>query len=147
MVVPVGAERDGTLGRPATRTRPAGTPASWWALTGTVILDAHTYHDDSAILKTSFPQKAHVGMAIQLHCADGRSRSYAATEVTVDLTVHSYPPLVESGRLYASDRPPQLVLVTCTDWSAARRDWDKRAIIIATHNLTLPPGPDQQKWS
>ena len=103
---------------------------------GTVILDAHTYHDDSAILKTSFPQKAHVGMAIQLHCADDRSRSYAATEVTVDLTVHSYPPLVESGRLYASDGPPQLVLVTCTDWSAARRDWDKRAIIIAT------PQPD-----
>jgi len=72
---------------------------------GTVILDAHMYRDDRAVLKTSFPQKAHVGMAIQLHCADGRSRSYAATEVTVDLTVHIYPAFVESRRLCASDGP------------------------------------------
>jgi len=134
-VVPVGVERDGTLGTPSDADK---DKAGWYPSVllgsdhGTLVLVAHTYHDNSAVLKTNFKQGARVGMSIQLQCADGRSQSYTASEVKVDLTLQTYPTFVQSRGLYASDGPAQLILVTCTDWNPARRDWDQRAIVIAS---------------
>ena len=54
------------------------------------------------------------------------------SKAVIDLTLQTYPTFVQSRGLYASDGPPQLILVTCTDWNPARRDWDQRAIVIAS---------------
>ncbi len=133
-VVEVGLDPHGNLGVPSDADKakagwypsvPAGAPK------GSVIMDGHTYHDESAIFKTDFGARARVGMTLTLGCASGGSFAYVVGEVIPALEVAEYSSLVDSRRLYASDGPPQVVLVTCTDWNPIRRDYDHRGILVA----------------
>jgi len=99
---------------------------------GTVLTDAHTYHDNTALFKASIKQSARVGMTMELSCADRRAFAYRVSEIRLDLTPKTYPAFVESRQPYAANGPPQLVLVTCTDWNALHGVWDSRAVLIAS---------------
>lgn len=99
---------------------------------GTVIMTGHTYHDETAIFKTSFNQTAHVGMTVQVSCEGVGSFSYRVSDAKLDLPVEKYSAFVDSSGLYSADGPAQLVIITCTDWNAIRRDYDQRGILIAT---------------
>lgn len=86
-------------------------------------MGGHTYRDESALFKTTFEQQVHTGMMMRLSCANGSAFSYRISEVVLDLTAASFGALVESRGLYAADGPPRLVMITCTDYDAARRVW------------------------
>lgn len=126
---------DGDLGTPRDSDK---TRAGWFpsvlagAERGTVLMDGHTYHDDSALFKTTFERQVRAGMVMRLSCADGRSFSYRIAEVVLDLTPDSYRAFVENRALYAADGPPQLVMITCTDYDASRRVWNHRVVLVAT---------------
>jgi hypothetical protein len=137
-VIKIGLERNGTLATPSDADK---NKAGWYPTVlpgssqGSVLMDAHTYHDDTALFKTSFKHTVGIGMTMQLFCADGRSLGYRISEIKLDLTPNTYPDFVMSRRLYALDGPPQVVMITCTDWDPVSRDWNNRAILIATPTL------------
>ncbi len=126
---------EGDLGTPSAAARGS---AGWFpsvlagASRGTVLMDGHTYHDGSAIFQTTFKQQVRTGMTMRLSCADGRTFSYRISEVVLDLTPTTYPQFVTGRNLYSADGPPQLVMVTCTDYIPAQRVWANRAVVIAT---------------
>ncbi len=134
-VVQIGLDPQGNLGTPSDADK---RKAGWYpsalagAASGSVILTGHTYHDESAIFRTDFNQTAHVGMTVQLSCAGGGSFAYRVTEATLNLAVADYSSFVDSRGLYARDGPPQVVIITCTDWNPIRRDYDQRGLLIAT---------------
>ncbi|TQM62843.1 class F sortase [Humibacillus xanthopallidus] len=134
-VTEIGLERDGSLGVPSERDR---RKAGWYPSVlagsprGTVLMDGHTYRDGSAIFTTDSTQRAHLGMAMRLSCANGAVVTYRLTQMHLDLTPETYPDFVSSRRLYAADGPAQLVMITCTGWSPLRQEWDNRAVLIAT---------------
>jgi len=134
-VVQIGLDPQGNLGTPTdTDKKKAGWYPSAFAgaARGSVILTGHTYHDETAIFRTDFNEKAHAGMALRLSCAGTEPLSYRVTEAKLDLGVEDYSAYVDSHRLYATDGPPQVVIITCTDWNPIRRDYDQRGILIAT---------------
>jgi len=118
--------------------RDAPPTAGWFpsvlagASRGSVILSGHTYHDESAIFKTSFNQTARVGMTVQLSCAGGGFFSYRVTEANLNLRVEDYSAFIDSRGLYAKDGPARVVIITCTNWNPVRRDYDQRGVLIAT---------------
>ena len=134
-VVVLSVTSEGDLGTPSDAQR---TEAGWFpsvlagAARGTVLMDGHTYHDGSAIFPTTFKQTVRPGMVMRLSCADGHSFGYRVAEVVFDLSPAGYPRFVTSRNLYAADGPPQLVMVTCTDYLPAQRVWANRAVVIAT---------------
>lgn len=134
-VTEIGLEPDGTLGVPSEADK---RKAGWYpsvlagSSRGTVLMDAHTFRDDSALFKTDLKQTARLGMVLHLSCPDGRVFSYRLSELRTDLTPESYPDFVRARRLYASDGPAQLVMVTCTTWNVVRRVWENRAVLIAS---------------
>jgi hypothetical protein len=134
-VVTLSLTSEGDLGTPSDADRKS---AGWFpsvlagADQGTVLMDGHTYHDGSAIFATTFKQQVQPGMLMRLSCADGHAFSYRVAEVVVDLSPAGYPHFVTSRHLYAADGPPQLVMVTCTDYLPAQRVWANRAVVIAT---------------
>jgi len=134
-VVRIGLEVDGTLGTPGDADK---NKAGWYptvmlgAQRGTVLMDGHTYHDDSALFKNSLPRTAQVGMTMQLSCADGRAFDYKVSELNLDLTPDTYPAFVDARELYSPDGPPQVVIITCAGWDAIHRLWNSRAVLIAT---------------
>jgi sortase (surface protein transpeptidase) len=134
-VVTLSMTAEGDLGTPSDANR---TRAGWFpsvlagANRGTVLMDGHTYHDGSAIFDPSFKQQVRAGMVMRLSCTDGHSFSYRVAEVIVDLSPASYPTLVNSRNLYSASGPPQLVMITCTDYLPAQRVWANRAVVIAT---------------
>ena len=134
-VVRIGLEPDGTL---ATPTDADKSKAGWYptvlagSQSGTVLMDGHTYHDNTALFKTSFKQSARVGMTMELTCVDRRTFTYRVSEIQLDLTPKTYPGFVDSRQLYALNGPPQLVMITCTDWDALHGVWRNRAVLIAT---------------
>jgi hypothetical protein len=134
-VVRLALTPDGDLGAPrdADKNRAGWFPSVLAGSTrGTVLMDGHTYHDESALFKTTFEHQVHTGMMMRLSCANGYAFTYRVSEVVLDLTAASFGALVESRGLYAADGPPRLVMITCTDYDAARRVWDHRAVLIAT---------------
>lgn len=134
-VVKIGLQPDGTLGTPtdADKTRVGWYPSVLaGSAHGTVIMDGHTYHDDSAVFKMSFAQAARVGMDIRLSCAHRPVIAYRVSQLHLDLTPSAYPGFVESQQLYAAGGPPRLVLITCTDWDPSARVWQHRGVLIAT---------------
>jgi sortase (surface protein transpeptidase) len=134
-VVQIGLDPQGNLGTPTDADK---KKAGWYpsalagAARGTVILTGHTYHDESAIFRTDFDQKVHLGMAVQVSCPDGGRFSYRVTQAKVDLRVEDYSAFIDNGRLYATDGPPQVLIVTCTDWNPIRRDYDRRGVLVAS---------------
>ena len=134
-VVTLALTADGDLGTPNDQDK---TSAGWFPSVlagtgrGTVLMDGHTYHDGSAIFPLTFKEQVQVGMKITLSCADGHAFSYRISQRVVDLSPTSYPPFVTSTKLYAADGPPQLVMITCTDYLPAQRVWANRAVVIAT---------------
>ncbi len=69
---------------------------------------------------------------MQLPCSGGRTVAYRVTEAKLDLGVEDYAAFVDSHRLYATDGPAQVVIITCTDWNLIRRVYDHRGVLIAT---------------
>jgi len=134
-VVQIGLDPHGNLGTPSDADK---RKAGWYpsalagATSGSVILTGHTYHDESAIFRTDFNQTAHLGMTVQLSCSDSVNFAYRVTEAKLNLAVADYSSFVDSRGLYASDGPPQVVIITCTDWNPLRRDYDQRGLLIAT---------------
>lgn len=134
-VVPIGLERDGSLGVPSESDRAS---AGWYpsvlagAPQGTVLMDGHTYRDGSAIFTTDSPRQAHLGMMLRVSCDKDTVVSYRLSELHLDLSPDDYPGFVSRRRLYAVDGPPQLVIITCTGWNTFTREWDHRAILVAT---------------
>ena len=126
---------EGDLGTPSDSDR---TSAGWFpsvlagADRGTVLMDGHTYHDGSAIFDTSFKDQVRTGMVMRLSCADGHAFSYRVAEIVADVSPADYPSLVNGRNLYAPAGPPQLVMITCTDYVPAQRVWAHRAVVIAT---------------
>ena len=134
-VVQIGLDPQGNLGSPSDADK---KKAGWYpsalagAARGSVILTGHTYHDESAIFRTDFDQKVHLGMAVQVSCPDGGRFSYRVTQAKVDLRVEDYSAFIDTGRLYATDGPPQVLIVTCTNWNPIRRDYDQRGVLVAS---------------
>ena len=134
-VVTIGLDANGSLGAPSDADK---TKAGWFpsvlagASRGSVILSGHTYHDESAIFKTSFNQTARVGMTVQLSCAGGGFFSYRVTEANLNLRVEDYSAFIDSRGRYAKDGPARVVIITCTNWNPVRRDYDQRGVLIAT---------------
>ncbi len=134
-VVTLSLTPEGDLGTPSDQDK---TSAGWFpsvlagAARGTVLMDGHTYHDGSAIFRPTFKQQVRAGMVMRLSCSDGHAFSYRIAEVALDVSPDAFPSFVAKRALYASDGPPQLVMITCTDYNASRRVWDNRAILIAT---------------
>jgi len=135
-VVRVGLDADGNLAAPSDADKKkAGYYANGvlaGSSRGSIIMDGHTYRDGTAIFQTDFDSKARVGMTVELSCQLGGSFTYRVGEVKLDLNVSDYSRFVDARRLYAPDGPPQIVLITCTDWNAINRTYDHRAILIAT---------------
>lgn len=131
----MGLAPNGTLGTPSDADK---NKAGWYptvlagSARGSILMDAHTYRDDSALLKTNFARTVGLGMSMRLSCLDGRSFTYRISEIQLHLSPGDYRAVVASRRLYAVDGPPQVVMVTCTDWDAIRGVWNNRAILIAT---------------
>ncbi|MCU1537847.1 MAG: peptidase sortase [Humibacillus sp.] len=131
----MGLAPDGSLGVPSESERAS---AGWYpsvlagAAQGTVLMDGHTYRDGSAIFTTDSPRQAHVGMMMQVACSDDSVVSYRLSELHLDLSPDDYPDFVSRRHLYAAEGPAQLVVVTCTDWNSLTREWDHRAVLIAT---------------
>jgi hypothetical protein len=134
-IVTLSLTAEGDLGTPSDQDK---TSAGWFpsvlagAARGTVLMDGHTYHDGSAIFKPTFKQQVRAGMVMRLSCSDGHAFSYRLSEVALDVSPDAFPAFVAKKALYASDGPPQLVVITCTDYNAIRRVWDNRAILIAS---------------
>lgn len=134
-VVTLSVTAEGDLGTPSDGERAS---AGWFpsvlagADRGTVLMDGHTYHDGSAIFSTSFKDQVRTGMVMRLSCPDGHAFSYRVSEVIVDVSPADYPSLVTGRNLYAPAGPPQLVMITCTDYIPAQRVWAHRAVVIAT---------------
>jgi len=134
-VVQIGLDAQGNLGAPSDADK---KKIGWFPSTlagaarGSVILTGHTYHDDTALFRTDFNRTAHLGMAVQLSCPGAKPLSYRVTEAKLDLGIENYAAYVEIHQLYATDGPPQVVIITCTDWNPIRRDYDQRGILIAT---------------
>ncbi len=134
-IVTLSLTAEGDLGTPSDKDK---TSAGWFpsvlagTARGTVLMDGHTYHDGSALFQPTFKQQVRAGMLARLSCADGHAFSYRISEVTLDLSPASYPRFVTSRSLYAADGPPQLVMITCTDYLASQRVWANRAVVIAT---------------
>ncbi len=134
-VVQVGHDAYGNVGVTSDADK---TKAGWFPSTlagaprGSVILTGHTYHDETAIFKTDFNRTAHLGMALRLSCPGVAPLSYRVTAAKLDLPVEDYAAYVDSHRLYATDGPPKVVIITCTDWNPIRRDYDQRGVLIAT---------------
>jgi len=55
-------------------------------------------------------------------CPGAKPLSYRVTEAKLDLGIENYAAYVEIHQLYATDGPPQVVIITCTDWNPIRRD-------------------------
>jgi len=134
-VVQIGLDAQGNLGAPSDADK---KKVGWFPSTlagaarGSVILTGHTYHDDTALFRTDFSRTAHLGMAVQLSCPGAQPLAYRVTEAKLDLGIENYATYVDSHQLYATDGPPQVVIITCTDWNPIRRDYDQRGILIAT---------------
>jgi len=134
-VVQIGLDEYGNLGVPSDADK---KKAGWFPSTlpgsaqGSVIITGHTYHDETAIFRTDFNQIARVGITVQLPCSGGRTVAYRVTEAKLDLGVEDYAAFVDSHRLYATDGPAQVVIITCTDWNLIRRVYDHRGVLIAT---------------
>jgi len=107
-VIQVGQDAYGNVGVTSDADK---TKAGWYPSTlagsprGSVILTGHTYHDETAIFKTDFNQKAHLGMALRLSCPGVAPLSYRVTAAKLDLPVKDYAAYVDSHRLYATDGP------------------------------------------
>ncbi len=134
-VVPVGLAADGSLGTPSDADK---RKAGWFpnsvlagSTRGTVIMDGHTYHDQSAIFRTDFNVRARAGMAVRLVCVTGNTFDYVTSEVVTDLSPSQYDAFVANHLLYATDGPPKVVIVTCTGWSPIIRQYQSRGVLIA----------------
>ncbi len=134
-VVPVGLAADGSLGTPSDADK---RKAGWFpnsvlvgSAHGTVIMDGHTYHDETAIFRTDFNVRARAGMSVQLLCVNGNTFNYVTSEVVMDLSVSDYDSFVTSRRLYATDGPARVVIITCTDWNPITRQYRSRGVLIA----------------
>jgi hypothetical protein len=134
-VVRVGVTPDGGLGTPADSDK---TRAGWFpsvlagAERGTVLMDGHTYRDESALFTTTFERQVQVGMVLTLSCSTGQSFRYRISDVVADLTADRYPAFVEDRDLYSATGPAQVVMVTCADYDPARRVWRDRMVLVAT---------------
>jgi hypothetical protein len=134
-VVRLGLTATGDLGTPRDADR---TRAGWFpsvlagSARGTVLMDGHTYHDNSAIFTMSFERQIRTGMVMTLSCADGHAFRYRIAEVVLDLDPAAFRSFVQDRALYAADGPPQLVMITCTDYVPATRVWLHRIVLVAT---------------
>jgi len=134
-VVRIGLDASGNLGVPSDADK---KKAGWYpnavlagSRLGSIIMDGHTYRDGSAIFTTSFDSTVRVGMTVGLSCGGG-TFPYRISELKLNLNVGDYSGFVDGRRLYAPDGPPQIVMVTCTDWNPVSGTFDRRAILIAT---------------
>ncbi len=98
------------------------------AARGSVILSGHTYHDESAIFKTTFKTTANVGMTVRIACAAGGSFTYRVTQAKLNLGMQDHSSYIDQNGLYAKDGPPRVIIVTRTNWNPLRRDYDQRGI-------------------
>lgn len=136
-VVQVGHDAYGNVGVTSDANK---TKAGWFPSTlagaprGSIILTGHTYHDETAIFKTDFNRTARLGMVVRLSCQGAAPLSYRVTAAKLDIPVEDYAAYVNSHQLYATDGPPKVVIITCTDWNPTRRDYDQRGVLIATPN-------------
>ena len=80
----------------------------------------------------SFERQIRTEMVITLSCSGGHAFRYRIAEIVPDLSPGAFRTLVQDRALYAADGPPQLVLITCTDYDPASRVWLHRVVLVAT---------------
>lgn len=136
-VVQVGLDEYGNLGAPSHDDR---TKAGWYAMDprpgdgrGNVLMDGHTFVNDSAIFTSDFAEKIHVGMAISVAGADGVAHRYTATTVLPAVNKKDdYPGVVAKYKLYDFTGPERLVIVTCSgSFNWITKTHEDVAIVIA----------------
>lgn len=136
-VVQVGLDEYGNLGAPSHDDR---TKAGWYAMDprpgdgrGNVLMDGHTFVNDSAIFTSDFAEKIHVGMAISVAGADGVAHRYTATTVLPAVNKKDdYPGVVAKYELYDFTGPERLVIVTCSgSFNWITKTHEDVAIVIA----------------
>ena len=122
----------GSIGDPDDRRNLGWSPlgATPCAGKGTVLIDGHTYHDDSAVFKESFARTDKVGMVIEATLADGSLRYYRVVFQTV-VPNADWERYVNDNDLYDQRKvkPERMVVMTCQDWNG--RQHTTEGLLIA----------------
>jgi hypothetical protein len=130
-VIPVRRKRNGTIGTPPVNT--AGKHLVGWDRytmpgegTGTVILDAHTWPDGSA-LGNAMLRQMHAGQLIVVSNGDGAKVCYQITQRR-SYRAHRIP----RRKAFRPWGPEQLVVVVCSGKRVGPGKWLRRTIWWAT---------------
>jgi sortase (surface protein transpeptidase) len=138
-IVKIGLDDDGNLGSPSAADKKkvglytdGPMPGSG---VGNVLIDGHTYRDNSAVFKENFSQKLAKGAVLSFVMDNGSSCSYKVIKVWPGISKKGseYANLVKSEKFYDFTGPEQVFGVTCTgSWNAFARSHEAVAAFIAT---------------
>lgn len=95
------------------------------ACKGTILMDAHTYHDGSAVFKVSYngvpmAQVNKLGMVVKV--ATNKGDFYYRIDWQKTVTVEDYPRYAAAHDIYDVERkqPERIFFATCSGWNGAR---------------------------
>ena len=132
----VGLDDKGNLGAPDDKKK-----VGWYSLgpkpgegKGNVLIDGHTYTNDSAVFKENFALKVKKGMVVSLIMDNGSTCSYKITKVWPNIQKKGeYPQYVAREKFYDFNGPEQLFGVTCSgSWNAIARSHEAVTAFMAT---------------
>jgi hypothetical protein len=138
-VVKIGLDAEGNLGSPSREDRSkigfyAAGPKPGSGI-GNVLINGHTYRDNSAVFKEKFSEKVAKGEVLSLTMDNGSTCSYKITKVWPGISKKgsAYADLVKSEKFYDIKGPEQLFGVTCSgSWNAFARSHEAVTAFIAT---------------
>ena len=132
----VGLDGDGNLAAPESKHTigwysPGPQPGSG---RGNVLIDGHTYTDNSAVFKEDFAAVIRRGMVVSLVMDNGSTCSYQITKVWPNIQKKGeYPQYVAREGFYDFEGPEQLLGVTCSgSWNAIARSHEAVTAFMAT---------------
>ena len=132
----VGLDGDGNLAAPEGKHTigwysPGPQPGSG---RGNVLIDGHTYTDNSAVFKEDFAAVIRRGMVVSLIMDNGSTCSYQITKVWPNIQKKGeYPQYVAREGFYDFEGPEQLFGVTCSgSWNVIARSHEAVTAFMAT---------------
>ena len=135
LIEKVGLDDDGNLGAPDDKK-----DIGWYSLgpkpgegKGNVLIDGHTYTNNSAVFKENFALKVTKGMTVSLIMDNGSTCSYKITKIWPNIQKKGeYPQYVAREKFYDFNGPEQLFGVTCSgSWNAIARSHEAVTAFMA----------------
>ena len=131
----VGLDDSGNLGAPDSKKTigwysPGPKPGEG---RGNVLIDGHTYTNNSAVFKENFALQVKKGMIVSLLIDNGSTCSYKITKVWPNIQKDGeYPRYVAREKFYDFSGPEQLFGVTCSgSWNAIARSHEAVTAFMA----------------